>query len=183
MTLTPAERAHQDLLARWRKAMDLVGPGPIEPHFTDAARAVDALGPITGRWADLGSGAGFPGVALAARNPGATVLLVESRRKRATFLDTVVAQAPLPNATVANARTEDLEGPFDGLISRAYKAPEGVLQDAARLLGPGGRVALMLGDGDWTPPPGWRVVASARYPVEDGHRRLIVVGQGDPSRM
>lgn len=183
MSLTPAEATHQDLLARWRKAMDLVGPGPLSPHFTDAARAVDALGPVTGRWADLGSGAGFPGVALAARNPGATVLLVESRRKRATFLETVVAQAPLPNTTVACARTEDLPGPFDGLISRAYKAPEGVLQDAARLLAPGGRVALMLGDADWSPPPGWRVVAAARYPVEDGHRRLVVLVQEEPARM
>lgn len=173
--LLPAEQVHRALLERWRKAMDLVGPGPVQPHFTDAAAAVVALGPVEGQWADLGSGAGFPGVALAARNPGATVLLVESRRKRATFLETVLAQAGLPNATVRCGRTEDLAGPFDGLISRAYKAPEGVLVDAARLLAPDGRVALMLGDADWSPPPGWRVVASARYPVEDGHRRLVVV--------
>ena len=62
--------------------MDLVGPGPLEPHFQDAAGAVAGLEAV-GRWVDLGSGAGFPGIALAARHPGAEVWLVESRRKRA----------------------------------------------------------------------------------------------------
>lgn len=173
--LTPAEGEHLALLERWRKAMDLVGPGPAEPHFQDAAGAVAALGPIAGRWADLGSGAGFPGIALAARNPAATVLLVESRRKRATFLDTVVAQARLGNATVLCGRTEELEPGFDGLISRAYKPPEEVLVDAARLLRPGGTVVLMLGDTELPVPEGWSEAVRARYPVADGHRRLLAL--------
>lgn len=173
IALSPAETEHLALLERWRKAMDLIGPGPAEPHFQDAAGAVQSLGPIQGRWADLGSGAGFPGIALAARNPLATVLLVESRRKRATFLDTVVAQARLGNATVLCGRSEELAPGFDGLISRAYKPPEEVLLDAERLLAPGGVVVLMLGDSDWPPPAGWTVVQQGRYPVADGWRRLV----------
>lgn len=183
--LSPAEAIHFDLLARWRDAMDLVGPGPMVPHFIDAAAAGEALGPIEGRWADLGSGAGFPGIALAGRNPEATMVLVESRRKRATFLDTVTSEARAADAGLANVRvecgrTEDLSGPFDGLISRAYKAPEGVLDDAARLLAPSGRVVLMLGDSvledsDWEAPAGWVVLARHRYAVPDGFRRLVVL--------
>ncbi len=43
IALLPPERAHMTLLAKWRKAMDLVGPGPLEPHFEDAALAKAAL--------------------------------------------------------------------------------------------------------------------------------------------
>ncbi len=181
--LTPAERVHFELLDQWRSAMDLVGPGPLAPHFVDAAAAVEALGPITGRWADLGSGAGFPGIALAARNPDADVVLVESRRKRAVFLDTVVdtarrAGAGLARVHVFHGRSERVEGPFDGLVSRAYKAPEGVLADADRLLLPDGRLLVMLGDSAWDPPAGWVVLHRARYALDDGWRRVVVVARG-----
>ena len=173
--LTPAETVHFHLLETWRGAMDFVGPGPLAPHFLDAAAAIDAIGPATGNWLDLGSGAGFPGIALAARNPAATVTLVESRRKRATFLETVVAEAQLTNARVVRGRTEDQPGVADGLISRAYKAPEGVLADAERLLRADGRTVLMLGDRDWPVPAGWVLAFSARYTVPDGARVVLVV--------
>ena len=164
--------AHARLLERYRGVMDLVGPGPIQPHFTDAVGAMSGLD-AAGRWADLGSGAGFPGVALAALFPDASVELVESRQKRATFLTKVVRGAPVPNATVLRQRTEDLPaGAYDGLVSRAYKPPVRVLtEDAARLLRPGGRVALLLGDHPEVPvPPGFTLLETLRYPVEDGHR-------------
>ena len=57
-TLLDAERIHLELLEKWRAAMNLIGPGPAEHHFMDARGAVASLG-ARGRWADLGSGAGF----------------------------------------------------------------------------------------------------------------------------
>ena len=175
MNLTPAEDTHHRLLARWRGAMDLVGPGPLEPHFRDAIGAVSGL-EVAGRWADLGSGAGFPGISLAARHPAATVLLVESRQKRTVFLSQVVAAAALTNAAVLRQRVEKLEGGLDGVISRAYKPPLRYLADAARLLRPGGLAVLMLGDGvHIEPPSGWSVVERHRYPVSDGHRVRLVL--------
>ena len=88
-TLLDAERIHLELLEKWRAAMNLIGPGPAEHHFMDARGAVASLG-ARGRWADLGSGAGFPGIALAIHNPEAQVLLVESRERRVGFLKQVV---------------------------------------------------------------------------------------------
>ena len=130
-----------------------------------------------GDWADLGSGAGFPGIALAARWPEASVQLVESRRKRAIFLDQVVAAAGLENAVVVRGRTEHLaDGSLDGVISRAYKPPPDYLVDAARLLRPGGRAVVLQGaQGTLTPSPGWRVLQSDRYAVGDGWRLRTVL--------
>lgn len=155
--------------------MDLVGPGPTEPHFEDAIGAVAGLH-ATGRWLDLGSGAGFPGIALAARHPEAQVLLVESRQKRATFLRQVLATGQLPNAAVYQGRVAQLEPGADGVISRAYRPPLRYLEDAARLLVPGGRAVLLLGDGaDFSPPAGWRDPQLTRYRVGSGWRRRVVL--------
>ncbi|MFT4978955.1 MAG: 16S rRNA G527 N7-methylase RsmG [Myxococcota bacterium] len=178
--LTDAELAHQALLEQWRGAMDLIGPGPSSPHFTDAAASVRDL-EATGDWADLGSGAGFPGIALAARWPDAHVLLVESRSKRGVFLDQVLAAAKLTNATVHRGRTEKLaDGSFDGIISRAYKPPADYLVDAARLLRPRGRAVLLLGDA--TPAPEldscWEELSTLRYRVGSGWRQRIVLRRG-----
>jgi 16S rRNA (guanine527-N7)-methyltransferase len=173
MNLTEAEEIHKALLQRWRTAMNLVGPGPIDGHFLDAIGAVDGLD-AHGRWADLGSGAGFPGIALAARHPEISVTLVESRAKRATFLTTVVRDAKLSNATVFHGRAEELQGGFDGVISRAFRPPLEYLQDAERLLVSGGQAVLMSGD---VPPPfeGWVVRESRTYPVPGGTRARTVL--------
>lgn len=172
-----ANRVHEALLEQWRKAMDLIGPGPAAPHFIDAAASVQGL-PVAGRWADLGSGAGFPGVALAGLYPGAQVELVESRQKRATFLQKVIGAAGLGNAAARCMRSEELEpSAYDGLISRAYKAPEAVLrEDAVRLLKPGGLVVLLLGDGGSVEPPaGFTPLLHDRYAVPDGFRRRVAL--------
>ncbi len=172
--MTEIESRHMALLQKWRTAMNLVGPGPVEPHFVDARQAVDGL-LATGRWADLGSGAGFPGVALAEAYPALDVLLVESRSKRATFLKQVLRETGLDNASVFHGRTEDLSPGFDGLISRAYRPPQDVLSDADRLLTVTGCV-VMLTSKPWSPPAGWVVHSTHRYTVTDGDRvRTVLV--------
>lgn len=168
--------AHRQLLERWRSAMDLIGPGPSEPHFIDATEVVTGLEAV-GAWADLGSGAGFPGIALAALHAQAQVVLAESRQKRATFLKRVVHTAKLENARVHHGRTELLEdGAWDGVISRAYKPPLDFLEDAMRLLKPGGQAILMLGaQADLEAPDGFEMMGSYLYNVGDGDRKRIVL--------
>lgn len=163
---------HRRLLEQWRVAMDLVGPGPVEPHFQDAIAAVTGLD-ATGLWADLGSGAGFPGVALAALHPGATVELVERRQKRAAFLHAVLGEARLPNARVVEGDAAKLPaGAYDGLVSRAFLAPADLAPLATRLLREDGRLILLLSREQADMPAGWRLVETRRYPLEGRERRI-----------
>ena len=64
--------------------MDLIGPGDMNHHFIDAELAISNL-PLKGSWVDLGSGAGFPGIALGALYPEVQVTMVESRQKEPYF--------------------------------------------------------------------------------------------------
>jgi 16S rRNA (guanine(527)-N(7))-methyltransferase RsmG len=178
--VNPADRrraevdaVHRALLEKWRGAMDLVGPGPIDPHFADAAEAVADLD-ARGDWVDLGSGAGFPGIALAGAFPAARVTLVERRQKRAAFLQQVVARAALANAAVHAGDAAELPAAaFDGVISRAYKSPEEVLVDAARLLRPGGTAVVLVAREVPEAPEGWDRFHVKRYEI--GRRPRAVV--------
>lgn len=171
-------RVHRKLLERWRKAMDLVGPGPLDSHYLDAEACIRGLD-ARGRWADLGSGAGFPGFILAARSPAAQVELIERRQKRSSFLEQAVAEGGLKNAVV---RCEDVEslpaGVYDGVISRAYKHPPEVLVDALRLLKPGGRLVLLLALDPIPVSPDFTLLHVEPYTVEGKNRRAVQLVAG-----
>jgi len=119
--------AHRRLLAEWSGRMNLVGPKELEAfwqrHALDSAQLV-ALAPRAKRWVDLGSGAGFPGLIVAAflaGQPDAAIHLVESTGKKAAFLRAVAEEAALP-VKVFNQRIEDFgagEGPYDVVTARA----------------------------------------------------------------
>lgn len=156
--------------------MDLVGPGPLKPHFEDAINCAQLL-PFCQTWADLGSGAGFPGFALAAQQPNSHVSMIESRQKRCTFLRSVVRKANLNNVQIIQDRTESVQNHFDGVISRAYKPPLAYLEDAERLLKPNGIAILMLGSTpDITLPSTWLLLEQQHYPVDD-HTRCVWILQ------
>lgn len=142
--LLATHRAH---LERFRHSMNLVGPGPLDEHFDDCAAALVGLQPA-GRWADLGTGAGFPGVVFAATFPQVQLELVDSRQKRCLFLEGVLAEGGRADVVVRCARVEDLEaGGYDGLVARAFARPPAVAEHALRLLRSGGLLVLMLNEG------------------------------------
>ena len=168
-------RTHRQLLKKWRKVMDLIGPGDMEAHFRDAIGAVESL-QISGAWIDLGSGAGFPGIPLAAYHPHIQLLMVESRQKRATFLKKIVQQSGATNIRVLCDRTENITEKFDGVISRAYKPPLNYLEDARQLLKPEGLAICLLGDQQsFMIPTGWKLQEKLRYPVLDGFRQRWIL--------
>ncbi len=116
--------AYRQLLEDWSQRMNLVGPSTLPAfwsrHALDSAQLLP-LAPEALTWADLGTGAGLPGVVLAilGRNrPGFHVHLVESMAKRCRFLEAVVAQLDLP-ASVHAARAENLDLTVDIVTSRA----------------------------------------------------------------
>jgi 16S rRNA (guanine527-N7)-methyltransferase len=118
---------HRRLLAEWSERMNLVGPRELDlfwsRHALDSAQLL-RLAPEAKRWVDLGAGAGFPGLVVAAflcGQEGASVHLVESTGKKAQFLQAVVDAADLP-AKVFNCRVEAFgagEGPYDVVTARA----------------------------------------------------------------
>jgi 16S rRNA (guanine527-N7)-methyltransferase len=164
---------HQSLLERWRVAMDLVGPGPIEPHLRDSVEAITGL-EVGGVWADLGSGAGFPGIALAAAFPNAKILLVERRQKRAVFLRRVVVEAGLSNAEVVEGDAEGLaSGSLDGITSRAYKPPVEYLIDCRRLLAAGGIAVVLTAGGVPELPAGFSLAQVRNYRIDDKPRASV----------
>lgn len=172
---------HRALLDSWRKAMNLVGPGEVDPHYEDSLQALEGLNP-KGLWADLGTGAGFPGVVLSALHPELELHLVDSRKKRCVFLQEVFvrARAVVPdagdwNARVLCTRVEALEsGAYDGVIARAFAPPLKVLEHAGRLLRPGGCAVLMLTQDQRVPEdtPGFTCQREHRYEVQ-GKRRCV----------
>lgn len=117
----------QAYLARLTDAnqvMNLVGPATLgifwSRHAWDSAQLLD-LAPEARTWADLGAGAGLPGVVLAILlkgRPGAHVHLIDSMTKRCRFLGEVVQGLGLP-ASVHNARAEDLGIKVDVVTARA----------------------------------------------------------------
>jgi 16S rRNA (guanine527-N7)-methyltransferase len=112
------------LLAEWNEKLNLVGPSALEAfwprHAWDSAQLLK-IEPHAKVWADLGAGAGFPGLVLAILlkgTPGAHIHLVESLTKRCRFLEAVVGTLNLP-ATVHNARAEALSLKVDAVTARA----------------------------------------------------------------
>ena len=170
---------HRRLLEQWRHTVNLVGPGEVSFHFRDCELALSGLEP-QGHWADLGSGAGFPGLVFASVFPGVPLDLVESRKKRAVFLNEVLSAAdPTPDGVrVIGSRVESLsDGAYDGILARAFAPPEVVLTHASRLLRPGGTVLLFLQDTGAIPKSDRFVLNyENRYSLGDRSRKSVLLG-------
>ncbi len=120
------------MLTEANEVMNLVGPDSIPDfwnrHAWDSAQLL-AQAPEALTWADLGAGAGFPGVVLAILlkdRPDAHVWLIDSLGKRCRFLDQVVEALDLP-ATVVNGRAEEQDIEVDIVTARAVAPMEKLL--------------------------------------------------------
>ncbi len=149
---TPAQLDDlESLLARlteWNSRMNLVGPSTLPDYWSrhawDSAQLL-SLAPGASTWADLGAGAGFPGLVLAILlkgRSGAHVHLVESLAKRCRFLTEAVEALNLP-ATVHNVRAESMKLAVDVVTARAM-APLPRLLGYAKPFLDRGAMALFL---------------------------------------
>jgi len=104
-------------------------------HFADSAQLLEHVSRETsdeGPWLDLGTGAGFPGLVIAALCPETPVVLVESRARRVEFLARVVQRMGLSHCRIAGERLEQVE-PFAARIisARAFAPLEKLLMLSA----------------------------------------------------
>lgn len=118
----------------------------IQLHIADSMAFIPHIGPLSGRGVDVGSGAGYPGIPLGIL--GLSVDLCESVRKKAAFLGDVVSALGL-EASVWPLRAEKLalEDPaaYDYVIFRAVSSLPSLVELAAPLLCPGGRMVALKG--------------------------------------
>jgi 16S rRNA (guanine527-N7)-methyltransferase len=128
---------HLDLLRRWQRAINLVGPAtladPWRRHFLDSAQLVRHLPETAASLADLGSGAGFPGMVLALLGVRG-VHLIEADRRKAEFLREV-ARATGARVTVHAERIERMQDwPAEVITARALAPLSRLLELAQRFV-------------------------------------------------
>ena len=138
---------HLDLLCRWQKRINLVGAAtladPWRRHMLDSAQLAPLVPAAGARVADLGSGAGFPGLVLALLRDG-PVDLIESDGRKAAFLGEAVRVTGAP-AEVHNARAESLALKADAVVARACAPLDRLLGLALPLLAPDGICLFLKG--------------------------------------
>jgi len=201
--LTPEVRQHIstyiDLLLRWNARINLTAIRNEEEivtrHFGESFFAARHLFPTRGETgaspvppqrseaasvhvADVGSGAGFPGVPIKLWAPNIKLTLIESNHKKATFLREVARALILTNIDIKNDRAESLaDARFEVVTLRAVERFESILPVAASLVTPGGRLALLIGEAQLAkakstlPGLSW----SAAHPIPASSSRILAV--------
>jgi len=174
-----------ELLLLWNKRLNLtsiVDPQEIVTrHFGESMFLCTVLPVENCRLADVGSGAGFPGLAIKLIQPSVRVTLVESSQKKCAFLSEVVRKLGISPVEISQGRFEDLRIPprsKELLTARAIGGWLRFLGWANRVIPPSGHVALWVGEQDSikiSRTPGWAWDPPVRIP--ESQRRFLVVGR------
>lgn len=141
--------AYRQLLLKFNRTSNLIGP--LSPEQIERGLLLDSLSaaivsPPRGEVADIGSGAGLPGVPLAILYPEASFTLIEPRQKRTTFLEIARKRLGLDNLEIARMRVEQVDGAFDYLISKAFQPPLTWIETAYGLARPGAAIVCLTRD-------------------------------------
>jgi 16S rRNA (guanine527-N7)-methyltransferase len=177
-------RTYISLILKWNRAISLTTvTDPIEMvkfHFGESLFSASVVSFTQSRLADVGSGAGFPGLPLAMLIPRLDVTLIESNAKKCAFLLEVTRGLGLSNVTVFRGRMEDLpagSGPFGFIIARALGHHDDLLSWANEHLANGGKAVLWLGEKDATDllqRTDW--IWDRRVLIPGSERRYILAG-------
>ncbi len=144
---------YERLLSKWNPRINLVAKSTIPDfwtrHVSDSAQLLDVMEPRDS-WADLGSGGGFPGLVIAILcaelNPQTTVTLVESDKRKAVFLQSVIRETGIAAKVICD-RIEKLEPLQAGVISARALAPlPRLLEFADRHMAPDGSAVFPKGE-------------------------------------
>jgi len=136
-------------LAQHGEELGLIGPLELPRLWTRHVINCGLLAPllVSGRVGDIGSGAGLPGLVLAAARPDATLVLIEPMERRVDWLTAEAERLGLDNVEVVRARAEDvqLDGWLDQATARAVSALSKLIPLTAPLVKTGGQLLLMKG--------------------------------------
>jgi 16S rRNA (guanine527-N7)-methyltransferase len=172
-----------DELARWNRTYNLTGitarESMISAHLLDSLAAQPDL--VGQRIADVGTGAGFPGLPLALIEPQRQFTLIDSVAKKIRFVTHAVRVLELTNVVPLQARVETLnpDVPFSTVIARAYAALPDLLGSVRGLCGVDTRVVALKGrypqDELSELPRGWRLeqVRALTVPGLDAERHSL----------
>jgi 16S rRNA (guanine527-N7)-methyltransferase len=146
--------AHLEELRRWAPRVDLIGPGTAdevpERHFGESLAALPWLPPGPARLLDLGSGAGFPGLVLAAARPDLDVTLIEPRERRRAFLAAAARRGGVGvrilGARVALGALDELPAGAAVVTVRALRLGPAVWAALAARLAPGATILAWSGE-------------------------------------
>jgi 16S rRNA (guanine527-N7)-methyltransferase len=148
--------------------------------------SAEARSPIAeARLADLGSGAGFPGIPIKLWAPKISLTLIESNQKKATFLREVARSLTLMDINIQNVRAQTLPpSAFNVVTLRAVEQLTDVLPIAATLLAPAGRLALLISSSQLDPTRSTlpQVAWETPIPIPESRSRLLLVGTPEPTR-
>lgn len=140
------------MVQKWNPRINLVSASTIASlrlrHIDDCIQIIDHSGPLSGRWVDLGSGGGFPGivVAILGADWDLDVTLVESDQRKSAFLRAVLRETGLTRASVISDRIESVPPlSADHVSARALAPLATLLPMVERHMRPQGQAWLMKG--------------------------------------
>ena len=168
--------AYLDLLEKWNKSTNLVGPRQWREMFDTLvldsfhlAGFLEGLSlPAAPLCLDLGAGAGLPGIPLRVLWQRGTYHLVEVREKRVSFLRVCLGTLKLPGTFVFGGKAEDAArklGQADLVLSRAFLPWPELLPLVRPMLAQGGKVAILANEPPPQLPGDWRLTATQAYEV------------------
>jgi 16S rRNA (guanine527-N7)-methyltransferase len=176
------------LLLRWNRTISLTTVTDPEEivrfHFGESLFATSSVPTTNGRLADVGSGAGFPGLPIKMLLPSLDLTLIESNAKKSAFLAEVVRELDLAHVRVFRGRMEELEREagsgsvgFDFVTARAFGQFGELLAWSEAHLANSGKLALWLGENDAASISGMKGWAwSTPKLIPGSKRRFILVG-------
>jgi 16S rRNA (guanine527-N7)-methyltransferase len=180
--------AYVELLVKWNRTYNLTairdGDEMVTQHLLDSLAILPYLSDAKSL-ADIGSGAGLPGIPLAIARSDLAATLIDSVQKKSAFQQQAKIDLALTNVSIYSGRIEDFKGDreFDAVTARAFSNLSRLVKSAAPLLKTRGEIYAMKGvlpqDEIAALPSDWKVMAAPRLQVPGlgMERHLLIVGK------
>ena len=149
-----------DQILKWNKTRNLVSrnlrKSDLAEHFLDCAVLQKHLMP--GSVIDLGTGSGFPGICLGIIDPNRELTLVDSNRKKTSFLIHIKNELGLNSVSIKNSRVEEIKQINEiNIVCRAFKEPATLLKSLENKISKKNKIILMVSEKEAPPVPGFDI--------------------------